>query len=131
MELLLNSVWLAIALAALVRVAVFAANEPDRRRVALVALTAICVLAVLFPIISITDDLQESVAALEETVAVRRLVVAAGLSLLTLAIAVLFAAVVPFALGLTLLGRREERGVVLPSSVAAPAFALRGPPSFA
>ncbi|HEY6893847.1 MAG TPA: hypothetical protein VI258_06750 [Rhodanobacteraceae bacterium] len=53
MELLLNLVWCLLVAAAAVR---FAMSE---RRVA-VALATLCILALLFPIISVTDDLHSS-----------------------------------------------------------------------
>jgi uncharacterized membrane protein len=58
MELLLNLVWCLIVAAAAVR---FAMSE---RRVA-VALATLCILALLFPIISVTDDLHSSPALVE------------------------------------------------------------------
>lgn len=57
MELFLNVVWVAIAVTALTRF---------RRRPIAAALATICALALLFPIISITDDLHAAVAAVEE-----------------------------------------------------------------
>ena len=57
MELLLNVVWLAIALGALVA----APRLPKRTRVALM-----CTVALLFPIISISDDIASSSATFDE-----------------------------------------------------------------
>lgn len=51
MELVLNLIWLAIAVTALVY------NRNSSRRV---MLAVICVLALLFPIISVSDDLNSS-----------------------------------------------------------------------
>jgi hypothetical protein len=51
MELTLNIVWLAIAVGALTAVAL-------RRREPLIATAVVCGIALLFPIISITDDLR-------------------------------------------------------------------------
>ncbi|HKB80378.1 MAG TPA: hypothetical protein VKH35_11750 [Thermoanaerobaculia bacterium] len=61
METLLNLLWLSIAVAALF-------TAPRRSLRVLLALG--CVLAVLFPIVSISDDLNGSQAAYEETVAI-------------------------------------------------------------
>ena len=57
MELFLNAVWLVLAVTALTRL---------RRRPLAAALATICALALLFPIISITDDLHATAAAVEE-----------------------------------------------------------------
>ena len=75
METVLNLLWLSIAVAATTRFAIRAAREPDlaspqRRRVAATAL--VCVIFLLFPIISVTDDLHEDAALVEETSGPRR-----------------------------------------------------------
>lgn len=57
MELFLNAVWAALAVAALARLG---------RRSTAAALATICALALLFPIISITDDLHAPAAGVEE-----------------------------------------------------------------
>jgi len=71
MEALLNLVWLLIAVVATARFAIAADTScPVRRRLAGTAL--FCVITLLFPIISVTDDLHEDAALVEETSAARR-----------------------------------------------------------
>jgi hypothetical protein len=65
MEVLLNLVWLLTALTA-------GAYVLLRRSRAAVVVATLCVVVLLFPIISVTDDLQSDAAVLEETSAVRR-----------------------------------------------------------
>ena len=72
MELFLNLVWCAIVAGAAIRFGVWSAGRPARHRY-LVALATICVLALLFPIISVTDDLRDDPAVFEETSAVRKM----------------------------------------------------------
>ena len=72
MELFLNLVWCAIVAGAAIRFRVWSAGRPARHRY-LVALATICVLALLFPIISVTDDLRNDPAVFEETSAVRKM----------------------------------------------------------
>ncbi|SRR5581483_1763397 len=127
MELLLNAVWLSIALASGVRLAIFAARENDRRRAIAVGIATICILTALFPIISITDDLQETIAAVEETAAVRRIVAAAALQLAAV-VAPILASVIAFRL--FLIGFVTLEPVTRPASPSAPVYSLRGPPSF-
>lgn len=76
METLLNLLWLLIAVVATARFA-FAVERgrdgisgPRRRRLGGTAL--FCVIVLLFPIISVTDDLHEDAALVEETTAARR-----------------------------------------------------------
>ena len=114
MELLLNIVWLAIALAAFARLAAWSRTEPDRRRVAAACVATACVVALLFPIISITDDLTASVAAVEEMVAVRRVMAAAAQLIVAVA--------------LTLVAFVLSESFALPSAPALTSHALRGPP---
>lgn len=57
MELFLNAVWALLAVTALTRLG---------RRSTAATLATICALALLFPIISITDDLHATAAAVEE-----------------------------------------------------------------
>jgi|SRR5579872_2725985 len=66
MELLLNLVWGVIVAAAAVRFATWSAGKPARTKI-IVALATVCVLAILFPIISVTDDLHDSPALFEES----------------------------------------------------------------
>lgn len=58
MELFLNAVWAALAVVTLLRLG---------RRSLAATLATLCVVALLFPIISITDDLHTSAASVEET----------------------------------------------------------------
>jgi hypothetical protein len=126
MELILNLAWLTLAFAAFARLAVWARGETDRRRVWIVALATVCVVVLLFPIVSITDDLQESVAAVEETFAVRRVVAAAALHLTPVIVAALaLSAVITV---LTILGFVTVEAFALPSAPALVACTLRGPP---
>jgi hypothetical protein len=128
MELLLNIVWLLVALAALARCATWASGQSDRKRVVAVALATACMVALLFPIISITDDLHDSVAVLEESAALRRTGGAAALQhapLLAAAVAMLASLSVPV---LSILTFTSEKTFSLPSSPAARVLTLRGPP---
>ena len=77
MELFLNLVWCAIVAGAAVRFVTWSAAQPARHRY-IVALATICVLALLFPIISVTDDLRNDPAVFEETNAVRKMGVLAS-----------------------------------------------------
>ncbi len=76
METILNVTWLLIALGSFGAFRLWAADLPDaavstrqKRRVGLVL---VCVLAILFPIISVTDDLRIDAATLDEWTAARR-----------------------------------------------------------
>lgn len=69
MELILNAVWLVIAVASYVLYFRLARRGPERDRgpspfCSMVALS--CALAILFPVISLSDDLQEMQAAVVE-----------------------------------------------------------------
>lgn len=108
MELLLNVVWLIVALAAFGHAAAC-----RRRRAALLA--TLCLVALLFPIISITDDLTASATAAEESAALRRVAVAA--SQIIVAVALTFVAFV------------DDERFSLPAAPALTSHALRGPPS--
>ncbi len=128
MELLLNLIWLLVALAAFARCAAWAARESDRRHVVSVALATVCVVALLFPIISITDDLHESVAVVEESAALRRIAVAAAVQcapVLATVVAPAASLLVPI---LSVLTFTSEEVFSLPCSPAASVIALRGPP---
>jgi hypothetical protein len=76
MELVLNFSWLLIAVATAVAFGVWSARLPDdsqaRRMRWSVGLALVCVVALLFPIISVTDDLSPDTSALEEWSAARR-----------------------------------------------------------
>ena len=87
MELALNLVWLAVAVTAAVRFALWRRDQPASRQF-VVALCAVCVLALLFPIVSVTDDLHADAAAAEETSAMRRVALVTMAHVATLAIAV-------------------------------------------
>ncbi|GAC1428143.1 MAG: hypothetical protein NVSMB68_00100 [Thermoanaerobaculia bacterium] len=75
-ELFLNLVWLSIAVSALSSFAMWAAAQPSdgrsRRKRVHVAIALACGLALLFPIISVTDDLHSDAVALEEWSSARR-----------------------------------------------------------
>lgn len=129
MELLLNLVWLAVAIAALAKLGVWASGETDRRRIRVAAVATACVIVLLFPIISITDDLEASTAVVEESATVRRVVAAAVLHAIPILATTL--ALGLFAAALTFLGFMTEESLALLTSPTAPVLSLRGPPSFA
>ncbi len=126
MEILLNLAWLAIAIAAFARLGLWAWSEPDRARVWFAALATVCLVALLFPIISITDDLQATDALVEETVGVRRVVAAAAYHAATCVVAAVVAYVPR--ISLTLLGFVPSEEFALPSARPLVVFVLRGPP---
>jgi hypothetical protein len=128
MEGILNLVWLTIALAAFVRLHLWARLEPDHRRVAFVAVATVCGLALLFPIVSISDDLQETVAALEDHVALRRLIASTAH---VIAISVATVLVPDICLAVAALEVADEKCLALTSFAGAPIFERRGPPSTA
>jgi hypothetical protein len=130
MELLLNIVWLTVALLALSRFGVWAAGEADRRKIVLVGVATVCALAVLFPIVSMSDDMQTTVAAVEETAAVRRIVLASALQLAPAVVVAALTSLSLVVIALTVLGFTTEYAFALPGSLDAPVFSLRGPPSF-
>jgi len=108
MELLLNALWLAVAIAAF---ALCARGGSDRRRIVVTA----CIVALLFPIISISDDLTPSGTALNETTVAQRVMAAAAHIIVAAALVfVAFIVAEPFA---------------LPSAPTLTQRALRGPPS--
>ncbi len=115
MELLLNLIWLAVVLGTTVMFALWMARGGcDGRRTWLVATALVCVLALLFPIISITDDLHWSATRAEE---VRR---ASTVSLTSV--------IVSFVLPLVVVGVVLDATFFVPSSPDAAVFSLRGPP---
>ena len=65
MESLLNLCWLLLALAALLAWCCQATSTPAGQRPRLVAL--LCALALMFPVISATDDLHPTVQAIEDS----------------------------------------------------------------
>ena len=72
LELFLNLAWLAIAISALTAFAVWARAENSEGHRLQVGIAVLCGLALLFPIISVTDDMSPDTAALEEWTAARR-----------------------------------------------------------
>jgi len=126
MESILNLVWVTIALSAIAQLCFWARTQTDRHRVVIVAIATVCTLAVLFPIISVSDDLQETVAALEDHVTVRRVIAAtaphAGVACAVMAS---FAAPQPVAL----LGFATQIVVAVVSYTGASLLTRRGPPS--
>src|SRR5215469_1191017 len=72
MELLLNLLWLAIAIASLL--AFFRLGSADRRQFRLGLGALLCVLTLLLPAISITDDLHFETFANEDSNPTKRLV---------------------------------------------------------
>jgi hypothetical protein len=72
MELALNILWLALSCAAFAALAGWCACQPrhaaSRRRQKLVGTSVTCLVALLFPIISITDDLSHDVLLVEASV---------------------------------------------------------------
>lgn len=71
LELFLNLAWLGIAIGALSAFAMWARSADSGNPLA-VGLSVICVLALLFPIISVSDDMCADIAALEEWTSARR-----------------------------------------------------------
>jgi hypothetical protein len=125
MELALNIVWLLVAVGAFASVCVRVASETERRRIWLIGVATLCAVTLLLPIISITDDLHDSSAVLEEAWAVRRGVIAAAQHAVT---ANLPAVVVSCAIALTLLAFVSEETFAHPLLASRVVFALRGPP---
>lgn len=130
MELLLNILWLAVVLFAAIRIAVWAISQPDTReglrRVRIVSLATLCIVALMFPIISMTDDLDSNTALVEEAITAKRLVRAANELVLPLLIVT---ALLASLLSRTVLGNVIENS---PSPLAAShglVFSLRGPPA--
>lgn len=105
MELILNLVWLLTTAGIFAAFGVWTAHQPKGATAASrhrfqIGLALVCVAALLFPIISMTDDLATTVVALEEWSAVRRAALLAfafihDLSLVgTTAVAPIFARVI-------------------------------------
>ena len=72
LELFLNLAWLGMAIGAISLFALWARSADSGRRRLSVGLSLICVLALLFPIISVSDDMRTDTAALEEWTSARR-----------------------------------------------------------
>jgi hypothetical protein len=73
MELLLNLVWL---IGSLIALGMVIRHARDAQRPALMILATVCILCLLFPIISISDDLSPDLEAIEESISIRRVVTA-------------------------------------------------------
>ncbi len=132
MELFLNAVWLAIVIAAAVAFIRWSGRQTAARR-RIGALATICVLALLFPIISATDDMNAAVAAFEETSAVRRAVLGAMHTIYALPAAVVALATGVVACAARLLLAAAQIVVGASAAQALAGFAriapFRGPPS--
>jgi len=74
MELILNLVWLGIAATSLALVLPRAIRS---RRPLLIVVSLVCALALLFPVVSISDDLSADRDTVEESISIRRIVDAA------------------------------------------------------
>lgn len=129
MELALNLVWCAIVIASAIRFALWSRGQTGGRR-AMVALATVCMLALLFPIISLTDDLHATATMAEDSSALRRIVSSATLlshGLDSIAALALSPRIAPFALALVC------EPVVATVALVLAGFGrvqtLRGPPS--
>ena len=131
MELILNLLWLTVGIFAAIRIGIWAMAQPDtrasQRRVRLAVVATVCAVALMFPIISMTDYMDSHAALVEEAATAKRLVTASTESSLPLLIV--------SALLASLLSTRIFLGKVteeFPSPLQAAstrAFSLRGPPS--
>lgn len=65
MELALNLVWLVLAAGLLISWGAHALSFPEKHRLATAALALACVICLLFPVISITDDLNSGATVFE------------------------------------------------------------------
>lgn len=65
MELALNLVWLVLAAGLLIFCAAHALSFPEKHRLATAAFALACVICLLFPVISMTDDLNSAPAVFE------------------------------------------------------------------
>jgi hypothetical protein len=73
MELVLNLVWLALASSLILHWGVHALSFSEKHRVAAAAIALTCVICLLFPVISITDDLNSSAALCEARTLIKKL----------------------------------------------------------
>jgi FtsH-binding integral membrane protein len=73
MELALNLVWLFLALGLLLTWGVRVFSFREEHRVATAAIALACVICLLFPVISITDDLNSSAALCEARTLIKKL----------------------------------------------------------
>ena len=67
MELVLNLAWLLVALVSAMGLLRYARNEANPRNVWIVATAMLCIVVLLFPVISMTDDLHAEVFMAEES----------------------------------------------------------------
>jgi hypothetical protein len=117
-ELTLNLIWAAVAIAAFA----FVLPRTRQRWAASIALS--CILVLLFPIISVSDDLSAQWEAIDEATAVRRVHHVLHVSPFP---AVLAAAAI-FVVNLALIGAIECRVVPTPSVLLSVRNSPRSPP---
>ena len=67
MELVLNLAWLLVAFVSAIGLLRYARNETNPRNLWIVATAMLCVVVLLFPVISMTDDLHAEVFTAEES----------------------------------------------------------------
>ena len=130
MELVLNLIWCAIAIAAAMRFVHWSRGRSAAGTRFLVGIATVCVLALLFPIISATDDIHIDPAMAEETSAVRRSTVSASSDfhhILSLAAELPASSAQHFALAVIAVPVSETTANVLAGFGGV--CALRGPPS--
>jgi uncharacterized iron-regulated membrane protein len=128
MELILNLVWLTTAVIAFAGAVIWTRRERTHRPVAAAIILTACIMAVLFPVISMSDDMQAAVAVVETSFSARRIILSAVSQLATvLTFTPLLGA--SFRSLLIAVGKSSAEPFRLPSSPAAPVFSLRGPPS--
>lgn len=130
-ELVLNLVWLAVAIYAAVRLTMWCSRQPrGSRKVWTGIIATACLVALLFPIISVTDDLSNDATVIEETRAVRRAFV----------FVVHVVAIATIGVDIALLVRASLLQLARVTVAAAPAvvrpgfatvFSFRGPPAAA
>jgi ABC-type phosphate transport system permease subunit len=121
MEAVLNVIWLLVACGA------FAAYAASGRKVRGGALALLCIMALLFPIISATDDMTTDATILEEWSALRRPTFASLLHI-AVALAVLVTAIAIAAPAASLIAFTVERPAPLTDGFGR-ILPLRGPPS--
>lgn len=130
LELFLNLAWLGIALSALSAFAVWARAEKSVGHRLRVGIAVAAGLALLFPIISVTDDMSSDTVALEEWTAARR----AALVIVNIAHE---AAAIPLTMAIAqtakelfvCIGLAVLTFASLPAATVATARPLRAPPS--
>lgn len=77
MEIVLNLVWLSISAALLIACGARVARASDDRTRLMAAIALVCLICLLFPVISMTDDLNSSGPALVEPSKLKKLVASA------------------------------------------------------